>query len=111
MRFIGNKELIISDIFDLLNQQGLVNKNLTFFDAFTGTGAVSDALKNSFNIISNDMIKWSTIYTQGRVCANDATFDTLGFDPIDFFNSSDKIIEGFFFKKLFSREFKKNVFF
>jgi len=98
MRFIGNKDLITSDIFNLLNEQGLTDKDLTFFDAFCGTGAVSDALKNSFNIISNDMLTWSVIYTKGRVNANSCTFKTLGFNPIEFFNSTDSQIDGFFFK-------------
>ncbi len=47
MRFIGNKELIVPEIVNLLKEKNLLNKNLTFFDAFCGTGAVSDALKDS----------------------------------------------------------------
>ena len=98
MRFIGNKELITSDIKELLEEQGLTNKGLTLFDAFCGTGAVSDALKDSFNIISNDMLKWCSVYTRGRVCANNCTFENLGFDPFKYFNSNNNIIEGFFYK-------------
>ncbi|HIP12473.1 MAG TPA: DNA adenine methylase [Arcobacter sp.] len=98
MRFIGNKDLIITDIWDLLNQKGLINKDLTFFDAFCGTGAVSDALKDSFNIISNDMLTWSVTYTKGRVNGNNCNFNTLGFNPIDFFNLTNSKIEGFFFQ-------------
>jgi adenine-specific DNA-methyltransferase len=55
MRFIGNKELINSDIKKLFYDLELVNNRLTFFDAFCGTGAVSDSLKGYFNIISNDI--------------------------------------------------------
>lgn len=110
MRFIGNKDLITSDIFNLLNERGLTDKDLTFFDAFCGTGAVSDALKNSFNIISNDMLTWSVIYTKGRVSANSCTFKTLGFNPIDFFNSTDSQIKGFFFKNYSPADSKRMYF-
>jgi adenine-specific DNA-methyltransferase len=98
MRFIGNKELIASEIIDLLEQKGLTGSQLTLFDAFCGTGAVSDAAKNKFNIVANDMLRWCTIYTKGRVCANDCNFDTLGFDPFDYFNSNNNRVEGFFLK-------------
>lgn len=98
MRFIGNKELINSEIIDLLEQKELAGRQLTLFDAFCGTGAVSEAAKGSFNIIANDMLRWCTIYTKGRVCSNDCSFDNLGFDPFDFFNSNNNRLEGFFYK-------------
>lgn len=98
MRFIGNKELIISDIQALLENLGLTDNGLTLFDAFCGTGAVSDSLKNSFDIISNDMLKWCVIYTRGRVCANDCAFINLNFDPFDYFNSNSKKLKGFFYE-------------
>lgn len=98
MRFIGNKELIISDIKTLLDGLGLTNKGLKLFDAFCGTGAVSDGLKSSFSIVSNDILRWCVIYTRGRVCADDCTFENLGFDPFDFFNSNNEKSEGFIYK-------------
>lgn len=98
MRFIGNKELIVRDIVKLLEDKELTSSKLTFFDAFCGTGAVSDFLKNIYHIISNDMITWSTIYTQGRLYANDCTFEKLNFNPFDFFNSNGNVYKGFFYK-------------
>ena len=98
MRFIGNKELIISDIKALFEELELTDKGLTLFDAFCGTGAVSDSLKDSFNIVSNDMLRWSVIYTRGRVCSDNCTFKNLKFDPFDFFNSNTKRAKGFFYK-------------
>ncbi len=98
MRFIGNKELITSEIRDLLEEKGLTNSGLTLFDAFCGTGAISDALKESFNIVANDMLRWCVIYTRGRVCANNCFFENLGFDPFKYFNSNKKIVKGFFYK-------------
>lgn len=98
MRFIGNKELITSNIKDHLVSKGLANMGLTLCDAFCGTGAVSDSLKDSFNLVTNDILRWCVIYTRGRVCAKDCTFEILGFDPFDFLNSNNKIIEGFIYK-------------
>jgi adenine-specific DNA-methyltransferase len=98
MRFIGNKELITSEIRELLEEQGLTDMGLTLFDAFCGTGAISDALKDSFNIVSNDMLRWCVIYTRGRVCANDCSFENLGFDPFEYFNSNKKNVKGFIYK-------------
>ncbi|MHB1681056.1 MAG: DNA adenine methylase [bacterium] len=98
MRFIGNKELITPKIIELLEQKELIGKRLTFFDAFCGTGAVSDATKDSFNIVANDVLRWCSIYTKGRVCAIDCNFEQLGFNPFDYFNSNDNHIEGFFFR-------------
>jgi len=98
MRFIGNKELITVEIKNLLEKKGLLNSNLTFFDAFCGTGAVADSLKDYLNIIVNDMIQWSVVYTKGRLTSNNCDFKTLGFDPFDFLNSNNEIIKGFFYK-------------
>jgi len=98
MRFIGNKELITAEIIELLDEKALLDNRLTIFDAFCGTGAVSDAIKSSFNIIANDMLRWCVIYTRGRVCANDCSFENLGFDPFNCFNSNNKRVKGFFYK-------------
>lgn len=98
MRFIGNKELITVEIKNLLERKGLLNRNLSFFDAFCGTGAVADSLKDSVNLLINDMIKWAVVYTQGRLTSHDCNFENLGFDPFDYFNSNNKIKKGFFYK-------------
>jgi len=98
MRFIGNKGLITSEIKELLSKLKLTNKRLTLFDAFCGTGAVSDSLKDSFDIVANDMLRWCMIYTKGRICANNCNFENLGFDPFKYFNSNTNIVKGFFYK-------------
>jgi adenine-specific DNA-methyltransferase len=98
MRFIGNKELIISEIRALFEELELTDKGLTLFDAFCGTGAVSDSLKDSFSIVSNDMLRWCVIYTRGRVCSDNCTFENLKFDPFKFFNSNTKKLKSFFYK-------------
>lgn len=99
MRYLGNKEGILQDITNLLNQKNLMNKNLTFFDAFAGTGAVSVALKNNFNIKINDSLLWSVIYTKGRLLSQNSDFKKLGVDPFDYFNSNENTRKGFFYRE------------
>lgn len=110
MRFIGNKELITTAIIDLLEEKGLVciqpnlfsefkevEKPLTFFDAFCGTGAVADSLKRHLNLVINDMIKWSVVYTKGRLNSANCDFKKLGFNPFTFLNSNNEIRKNFFY--------------
>jgi len=108
MRFIGNKELITVEIKKLLQKKGLVSEPqtlfddetvpLTFFDAFCGTGAVADSLKDSLNLIVNDMITWSVVYAKGRIASFNCNFERLGFDPFEFFNSNNITHKGFFYQ-------------
>lgn len=98
MRFIGNKELITSEIKNLLIKKDLLGKELKFFDAFCGTGAVADSLKDFFPLIINDLMQWSVIYTKGRIMVSNSEFKKLGMDPFEFFNKSSETREGFFYK-------------
>ena len=91
MRYLGNKESIMPEINKLLYEKGLIGKKYKLFDAFCGSGAVSDNLKDKFDLIINDNLKWSVIYTKGRIVAPKCTFDKLGFDPFEFLNSNKKI--------------------
>ena len=98
MRFIGNKEPIVNEIKNLLKEEGLLNKKLKLFDAFCGTGAVADSLKDSFDLVINDLLGWCVIYTRGRITAETCEFKKLGFDPFEFLNSSKQSKKGFFYK-------------
>lgn len=100
MRFIGNKEPIVNEIRDLLDKKGLLKKSprLKLFDAFCGTGAVSNSLKDSFDLVVNDMLHWCVTYTKGRITAKNCKFEKLGFDPFYFLNSNKQIKKGFFYK-------------
>lgn len=51
MRYLGNKESILTEISDLLESQGLLKEGYTFFDAFCGSGSVADYFKSYYNII------------------------------------------------------------
>lgn len=98
MRFIGNKESITLEIAKLLKDKELMNKNLTLFDAFCGTGAVSDFLKDSFKIKVNDLLNSSVMYTQGRICKEQCKFEKLGFDPFEYINRNKESVKGFFYQ-------------
>lgn len=97
MRYLGNKESIMPQIESLLENKGLINKGMSFFDAFCGTGTVAEGLKDKFDLIINDNLLWSTIYARGRICAVNCTFDILGFNPFEYFNLSKDSREGFIF--------------
>lgn len=71
---------------------------MTFFDAFCGSGSVADYFKQYYNIIINDNLTWSVIYTKGRIIAKSCSFDSLGFDPFDFFNSNSNSLHGFMYE-------------
>lgn len=98
MRFIGNKQPICDDIYDFFKSHGLLKKGYTLFDAFCGTGSVSDRFKQDFNIIINDLLTWPTVYSLGRLNAPLCTFSGLGFDPFMFLNNSTDKTKGFFYR-------------
>ena len=98
MRFLGNKESMIPEIKRLLSSKGLLDTSLILYDAFCGSGAVSDALKGVFNIISGDMLNWCVVYTSGRLNAHQCDFSKLNVPPFEHLNKTAKITEGFFFK-------------
>ena len=98
MRYLGNKESILSEISDLLKSKGLLEKKYTFFDAFCGSGSVADYFKSYYDIIINDNLTWSVKYTKGRICAPVCTFKKLGFDPFEYLNSNQTTVQGFMFK-------------
>lgn len=98
MRYIGNKESMVEEIDSFIESRVESEESLTLFDAFCGTGAVSDRLKNKFNLVINDNLKWATVYTAGRLYAPSCHFERLGFDPFAFLNQSDEKIQGFIYK-------------
>ncbi len=98
MRYLGNKESILTEIRDLLESQGLLKQRFTFFDAFCGSGSVSDYFKSFYDVIINDNLTWSVIYTKGRVCAPVCTFERLGFDPFEYLNTNENTLQGFMYK-------------
>ena len=98
MRFLGNKESIVSQIRGLLERKGLTGHGLVFFDAFCGTGSVADELKDDFDIVVNDIMNWSVLYARGRLHAFECTFESLGFNPFDYLNGNTRKRHGFIYK-------------
>lgn len=97
MRFLGNKESLMPEIKLLLNKKGLLNKRLKLYDAFCGSGAVSNSLKDSFEIVAGDLLNWCVVYTRGRLQAAKCKFKALGFNPFDYLNQTKTIEKGFFY--------------
>ncbi len=98
LRYLGNKDSITEKIKEIIKSKVVFKPNTIFFDAFCGTGSIANVFKTTCNIIINDNLKCATTYAYGRMIANTCTFKLLGFNPFDFFNSSDEIIEGYFYK-------------
>lgn len=98
MRYLGNKESILQELKNVLQKKGLLKERLTFFDAFCGTGTVSNGLKENYNIILNDNLKMAVTYAYGRIISSKCKFEKLKFNPINFFNSNENTSIGFFSK-------------
>jgi len=98
LRYLGNKELIVSEIVETLKENNLIKKNLVFFDAFCGTGTVSNSVKNLFKeIIINDNLNWCVTHSAGRINSENSSFKELGFDPFSYLNNNKETLEGFFY--------------
>ncbi len=97
MRFLGNKESILGMIENLLESQNLLRKGLVFFDAFCGSGSVADYFKSWFDLIINDNLSWCVIYAKGRIVAPLCSFSRLPFDPFEYLNNNENIIQGFMY--------------
>ena len=98
MRYLGNKESLLGDIWDLLEKHELLQRGYVFFDAFCGMGSVSNRFKEIFRLVSNDILHCCTTYTRGRLVASQCKFNSLGLDPFEALNSDSSFKEGFFYK-------------
>ena len=98
MRYLGNKTSILLDIENILAEKHLLHKKMVFFDAFCGSGAVADYLKRNYQLIINDNLRWSTVYTRGRIEALNCSFEKLGLDPFEYLNTKKTVKQGFFYK-------------
>lgn len=96
MRYLGNKTKIMPQIEKLLDEKNILINGLEFCDAFSGTATVGDYFQNVFRIISNDSLCASYYISRGKLI-NIPTFETLGFDPFDYFNNVDtnSYVQGF----------------
>lgn len=97
MRYLGSKDSLKEDIIQLLKDKGIYKPGLSFFDAFCGTGAVANSVKNIYNIIINDFLSSSVVYAKGRLLAGVCKFNKLGFDPFEYLNGNTNVIHGFIY--------------
>lgn len=97
LRYLGNKDSITGIIKDIISTKVKITPTTILFDALCGTGSVANTFKTTCNVIINDSLNCATTYAYGRMVAASCTFHALGFNPFDFFNTSENIIEGFFY--------------
>lgn len=98
VRYLGTKTELVDKIYELIKDKKVDNENFTFCDAFSGTGAVGEFLKDKFRIIANDVQYYSFIISQAKLNTPDLKFRKLGFDPFEYFNSEKREYEGFIYK-------------
>lgn len=98
MRYLGAKDNLIEYISQILVDKQLNRRKYVFFDAFCGMGSVSDAFKDLYDIIINDILNCCTVFTQARLFSSSCEFKTLGFNPIDYFNSNKTLKKGFVYQ-------------
>ena len=97
MRYLGNKDSITDIIKNIISTKVRINPTTILFDALCGTGSIANAFKTTCNVIINDSLNCATTYAYGRMVAASCTFNALGFNPFEFFNANENIIEGFFY--------------
>lgn len=95
MRYLGCKKSLLGEIENVLKEAGLLRKGLVLFDAFCGTGTVANHFKDVFRIRLNDNLHFATTFAHGTIMADSCKFQTLGFDPFDFFNKDLNLREGY----------------
>lgn len=88
MRYIGSKAKLLPVLQELLHDKGLDRGGLTFCDIFSGTSIVGDYFKNQYRIIANDSLFAAYCLSRGKLCHR-CTFEQLGFDPFEYFNTID----------------------
>lgn len=89
MRYIGCKTKILAEIDKLLEEKNLLVNNLSFFDAFTGTGVVAQHYKNIYEISANDNLYFASVIAEAKLNMKDLSFSKLDINPFDFFNAID----------------------
>lgn len=98
MRYIGNKENILPQIYEIFQQKNIQGKS--FFDIFSGTANVGKYFKQlDYQIYSSDLMYFSYVLQKAYICNNeDCGFEKLlielDFKSTKLFTSSlDTIVE------------------
>ncbi|PID89631.1 MAG: DNA methyltransferase [Bacteroidia bacterium] len=77
MRYIGNKENLLPQIYEIFQQKNIQGKS--FFDVFSGTANVSKYFKKlNYQIFSSDLMYFSYVLQKAYICNNeDCQFEKL----------------------------------
>ena len=89
MRYLGNKTKLLDNIYNLLEEKDLINKNFIFMDAFAGTASVADYFSSKYKIIANDLMYYSYVIAQAKLNTPKEPFKKLKLDPFKYFNEID----------------------
>lgn len=80
-------------------EKGVLGKKYKFLDAFSGTGSVSKVLAEDFEeVIVNDNLESIAWYSKSNIQGNIYDWKNLGFDPIQYLNNQDLMLEGFIYQ-------------
>lgn len=65
MRYLGNKTRLLGHINQLIEDKNISGG--VFADLFTGTGSVADHFKDRFEIITNDLLRYASLFSEAKV--------------------------------------------
>ncbi|MDT2782965.1 DNA adenine methylase [Vagococcus fluvialis] len=90
MRYIGNKTRILNHIESLIDEKEIEGE--IFADLFSGTGSVSDHFKDRYQIISNDLMNYASIFSEAKITFSKVPKfknfkKVFGMSPFDYWNS------------------------
>lgn len=100
MRFLGNKTRMLENIKSVIESNNITGN--IFCDLFAGSGAVGDFFKDTFKIISNDILFCLSIINKAKLNNRDIPKFNLfkkqyGVDPFTYFNNKNYIADSQFF--------------
>ena len=103
MRYIGNKSRILHHIDKLIEDKQI--KGGIFADLFTGTGSVADHFKDRFEILTNDLLYYASVFSEAKINFDNIP-DFINFrknfsmNPFEYWNSYDFTKEPYGFVSL-----------
>lgn len=102
MRYIGSKNNLLKNIDLFIRSNINLNKEMSMFDAFSGTGTVGRYFKDRFQIYSNDNLYFSFLIQKGLIEMNEYPafygLKEIGINnPFDFFNNTQEKLPGHVF--------------
>lgn len=92
MRYIGNKNRILHHIDKLIEDKQI--KGGVFADLFTGTGSVADHFKDRFEIVTNDLLYYASVFSEAKInfcdIPNFTNFKSIySVSPFEYWNTYD----------------------